>query len=60
MLNDIASYYLKNDGRIWVQTMSKFHRPATDTERAEIEKCVGRKHRHPRPRLHLAYAAHAA
>ena len=60
MLNDVASYYLKNDGRIWVQTMSKYYRPATDTERAVIQKNAGRKFRRPRPRLHLAYPAHAA
>ena len=38
MLNDVSSFYLKNDEQIWVQTMAKFHRPATEHERIEIQK----------------------
>ncbi len=64
MLNDVASYYLKNDGRIWVPTMSKYHRPASDTEGAVIQKNAVRKFRPSaqsgRPRLHLTFPAHAA
>ena len=58
MLNDVAGYYIKNDGHIWVQTMSNYYRPATYTERAEIEKYAGSEHH--RPRLHLTYPAQAA
>jgi hypothetical protein len=42
MRTDVASDYLKNDGRIWVQTISKYYRPATDREQAVIQKNAGR------------------
>ena len=42
MRTDVASDYLKNDGRIWVQTISKYYRPATDREQAVIQMNAGR------------------
>lgn len=36
MPGNIASYYLKADGCLWVQTMEKVHRPATPTEWLQI------------------------
>jgi hypothetical protein len=36
MPGNIASYYLKSDGNLWVQTMEKIHRPATPNEWIQI------------------------
>ncbi|NQV56003.1 MAG: hypothetical protein HQ503_09120 [Rhodospirillales bacterium] len=36
MPNDIISYYLKSDGKMWVETIASDHRPATEQEWLEI------------------------
>ena len=36
MPSNIASYYVKNDGNLWVQTMDRVHRKATTSERTFI------------------------
>ena len=38
MPNNVASYYMKNDGNIWVETVASDHRPATEMEWIEIWK----------------------
>ncbi|MBT3552127.1 MAG: hypothetical protein HOO19_11915 [Rhodospirillaceae bacterium] len=38
MPNNVASFYMKNDGDMWVATVSNDHRPATEMEWIEIWK----------------------
>ena len=38
MPDNVASYYMKNDGNIWVETVTQVHRLATETEWLEIWK----------------------
>ena len=38
MPNNVASFYMKNDGNMWVVTVTSDHRPATELEWIEIWK----------------------
>lgn len=38
MPSDVAGYYMKNDGNIWVETVAQDHRLATETEWLQIWK----------------------
>ena len=35
---NVASYYMKNDGNIWVETVASYNRPVTELEWIEIWK----------------------
>ena len=32
MMGEIASYYVKTGGKLWIQTMNRVHREATPSE----------------------------
>ena len=38
MPNNVASFYINNDGNIWVEIVASDHRPATEIEWIEIWK----------------------